>query len=498
MRMAISRRSLFRLLFPSAMLSIMPNFKSLSNPLNNLNIETNLPHLSEVDQKQGNALSNFFGAKGDGSSDDSAAFAKLELTSKNAIIDLEGKSYAVNNPFSGNFYNNGFYIIAGIKHPVSVEIAKLNKIKLCAIFNTGDPKIPGEKPIFEGSAGVFQSACIVCINGIMKLYVTNRSSTKNNSEPSYGNFLKGETYRIIEYNFSESGSEIKPVSFSQPLNTLGHATMLNYRIEDDVLYFYSSSSNLSIKDKTAGGKGFTKIRWKGVATSNKDVTNYNLFNNSISGLQKYKELNKANVCVSGDGSFLCVVADNDKQSYTILIYKLDNLLKSVEKNSNMPLTEFNIPKNKNCVFQGVTLNNNTIFILYDNLEDSAKLECYDYFGKCVGEINNLDLFKMGIDENVFSYSVPVTVEYESVFLYAGDLYIGLREIWNEVKDVVIYNGKYYAPRKKTKGNSPDNKKYWWEINKFIDAVAYSEEKNYKADGVRIRNLKKIFRLSSIY
>ncbi|WP_250220204.1 phage head-binding domain-containing protein, partial [Escherichia coli] len=49
----------------------------------------------------------YFGAKGDGISDDTEAFVALEIDIKNRVIDLSGRAFFVTKSFIGNSYING-------------------------------------------------------------------------------------------------------------------------------------------------------------------------------------------------------------------------------------------------------------------------------------------------------------------------------------------------------------------------------------------------------
>ncbi|MCV5597863.1 phage tailspike protein, partial [Escherichia coli] len=52
----------------------------------------------------------YFGAKGDGISDDTEAFTLMEASVTDRVIDLGGRSYVVTRPFYENEYINGSFI----------------------------------------------------------------------------------------------------------------------------------------------------------------------------------------------------------------------------------------------------------------------------------------------------------------------------------------------------------------------------------------------------
>ncbi|RJT47255.1 hypothetical protein D6C13_02510, partial [Rahnella woolbedingensis] len=70
----------------------------------------------------------YYGAKGDGLTDDTSAFTLLESETENRIIDLSGKNYAVDFLPSKNKYVNGIFQINGVKAPPNGELFKSNQL----------------------------------------------------------------------------------------------------------------------------------------------------------------------------------------------------------------------------------------------------------------------------------------------------------------------------------------------------------------------------------
>jgi len=440
----------------------------------------------------------YFGAKGDGITDDTAAFTLMEASVTDRVIDLGGRSYVVKKPFYKNEYINGTLVIDGSKHPVEFSVSSLKLKKYCGSFFTGDPNISGQTAIFPGAEGTFQGICAVTTPNGVKLYVTQRSAVADASEPSYGNFLKGETYRIVEYSLNEDGSEMLATAFSQPLNTIGHASMLSARMEGNQLYFYSGAPNQSATDNTLGGKGFTRIRWDGSATANSDVTYYELFDQPSVANGIYKNLSKGSVVLSADGATLAIVADDDLQDgYTALLYNLDALLAAGTPKNVTPLAEFNFPMFRGYTLQGVTLTADSLIIYYDAPDNSVALREFDFNGNERALVDNIQLIKSLYTESQYKSEVAITIEAEGSFTIAGDLYVGVREIWNAVGTVVSYNGKFYSPRAATTGNSPASSAYWWEVNDNGAATPYSATTAYTVTGVRTKNKKHIFKIGSL-
>lgn len=64
-----------------------------------------------------NLVPQYYGAQGDGVTNDDAAFASLQATLKGCLIDLGGKAYAVSSVPTGNTYINGRFIVSGFNVP---------------------------------------------------------------------------------------------------------------------------------------------------------------------------------------------------------------------------------------------------------------------------------------------------------------------------------------------------------------------------------------------
>jgi len=67
-----------------------------------------------------------FGAVGDGATDDSAAFTALEVEHSGRIIDLNGKTYAVDAYPTGNTYVNGSFVIGGTTYDAAQSKAVIS------------------------------------------------------------------------------------------------------------------------------------------------------------------------------------------------------------------------------------------------------------------------------------------------------------------------------------------------------------------------------------
>lgn len=437
-----------------------------------------------------------FGAIGDGVTDDTLAFSKLEEVHSGKEVNLGGKTFKVTKWFEGNVYKNGFFRVGSVVHQASLDASSLKNKVFCNKFYTGDSSI-GQAPIFDGADGTFQAFCVVPYGEGKRLYVTQRSAVLDPSEPSYGNFLKGETYRIVEYEFKEDGSTLQPISFSQPLNLLGHASMLGFRFEGSQLYLYSGAPNESTTNRDLGGKGFSRVRWNGSDTSNTHVNIYTMFDQPSTPNGVYKDLCRSSVSVSQDGKYIMLVADDTTTGgYVVLIYELDAILSSSNPKTTRPVSEFSFPSLFNHTLQGVTLSRSSVVIGWQNHNKSFTLQTFDWNGNENSKITSIDLFR-DLYGDYARNNAARTIEPECCFITGGDVYVGSRAIWSQANPIVSYGGRYYTPLKTVTGVSPEDASAWWEVYTSAGAVAYDAGTEYTPLGARTLNDKYIYRLTGI-
>lgn len=90
-----------------------------------------------------------FGAVGNGVTDDTQAFSKIEAENSNKIVDLLGKTYVVSKKFSKNIYQNGFFRIGDKVYDAPYEITRVGNSNVFAGKQAGE----SNDFYFEASGG---------------------------------------------------------------------------------------------------------------------------------------------------------------------------------------------------------------------------------------------------------------------------------------------------------------------------------------------------------
>ncbi|HCU4445976.1 TPA: tail fiber domain-containing protein [Escherichia coli] len=120
----------------------------------------------------------YFGAKGDGISDDTEAFVALEMDIKNRVIDLSGRAFFVTKSFIENSYINGSFIRDGSKR-IAIGDLKLRDKREPLIFS-GMPKVYNTRHTLrrtEGAGGLYAVIQGCCYDEINDKIFTLSSTT---------------------------------------------------------------------------------------------------------------------------------------------------------------------------------------------------------------------------------------------------------------------------------------------------------------------------------
>lgn len=441
-----------------------------------------------------------FGAKGDGVTNDSQPFIQLESEHQGLNIDLQGKTYVVNDWYLKNNYINGKFSIFGNLYSSEMDIYSIAKKSLAMNFYTGDAGIPNMPPIFGGSKNTFQSFCIVPMDDGLHFFV-NQRAYNDGSYTDYGNFLSGETYRIVEYLFKEDGSTQQPISFSEPIRYMGHASDLGYRFENGELFFYSGAPNESTTNTLLGGKGFSRIRWRGSDTSNSDVQVYELFDQPSVRDGNYPDMCKCAVAVNHDGKIL--LTGNTKVNTKTLIYDLDEILNSSDIKAVKPLYDLEMV-NQGRTFQGIAYHGDLLYTVYDDIAQTGTVIIYDMSATEVRNIQNIELAKYYNSYSKYrggEGTILHMFEMEGIYVFGNALYVGHREYWHKIETVVSYKGNLYAPRVEVipVGTLPTSTDHFLQVDPVagITPTEFNASTTYTYSATRVDMHKRITKLDSL-
>ena len=165
---------------------------------------------SLADRFADNANPLNFGAKGDGTTNDTNAFTALENAVSGRMVDLLGRSYRVSTSPTGNTYYNGHFVVAGTTlDPVSVNIQD------SMIINAGGkPNVSfypsGKNKIYQASNGTNQMAMARFSddeNGNSLVFFKSRGGNINTSKSAVaGDLIAQVNFLVDTGNVNYSGT----------------------------------------------------------------------------------------------------------------------------------------------------------------------------------------------------------------------------------------------------------------------------------------------------
>ena len=191
-----------------------------------------------------------FGAVGDGTTNDTAAFTALENVYTGQMVDLLGKRYRVSTSPTRNSYYNGHFVVSGTDlDPVGVNISD------GLIINAGGKPNPSLYP--SGKSKIYQAN-----NG------ANQMAMARFSNDTAGNslvFLKSRGGNINTSRSAVAGDLISQINFLVDNGNVNYSGSLQGAIAAQIECAVSSSSTL-----TSSGSANTAVRGVIRLTCNED------------------------------------------------------------------------------------------------------------------------------------------------------------------------------------------------------------------------------------
>ena len=405
-----------------------------------------------------------FGAKGDGTTDDLAAF--LAAAAAGVWYVPQGVYYlsstqAIN---IAAFYGQGQVLHLGKRFALTLPAADnglpLANRELCTLQLGYIGDNAPFAPIFTGAERTPQGIAICETPAGTRIFLMQRTGT--------GSSIADEETRIVEMTYREDGGNAELISYSQTL-LIGHQT-IDAIYEDGKVWIYSSAHPTLGQVQTANvGKGYCKFEWKGHDTSQSDVISYQLFGdtNSQHPLAAYRN---ASICVSEDGKYVCL-AGGDRKEQIIddapspnddvnIFFAFDR--KAVESATNpltvQPTIRVQMKSNPQVwthYNQGFRFDGKNIYIVrgYFAPLHHAVMQVF----AIDGSLRNRTLLPlgrgkygwgelMGTDAFGSLTSTPVSFEPEGLAIYKNQVVILATDFWRNNSQVVSFAGKNYATR----------------------------------------------------
>lgn len=333
-----------------------------------------------------------FGAVGNGSTDDTAAFTALEAAASGQDIDLGGKTYVVNARPSANNYHNGSFRVGGVTQKAVYDFYKfggtasetVNVRRDFAESSRGGGALLAADWVRSGDAAgaVVQSAVWDDVNRY--LYTLHATT----ADLGVVNRFSGMKLGAAVVNTS--------TAYTAASQYIGHQGLGIQYMGGSVKLWASMAYDAAGAPVTA--KGTKAIRFTPPSSNGQNIDStvevFNLFPESENRNQA------TTVCTSYSGRYLIAKLNEDGNKFWIRVFRLADLTTAGDY-SNKFIHEFHIDLTRDAstglerALQGMACDDRHIYFLAASYGYSEKHSLYvsDMFGNVVDEFRDVSVGK---------------------------------------------------------------------------------------------------------
>lgn len=304
----------------------------------------------------------FFGAVGDGKTDDTGAFTALENAISHSTVDLEGKTYKTTKDFSKNHYVNGI-ITTGRNQ----DYSKGKVLTAQSLLGNGGSSLIGMvKTVPDQRSG---RAARSILQGAAQDPRTGEFWTiQPYSDVSDGAGGTVEASVLVKYAPELWGTdkEVEPVLTSKPSADIGHQTCA-VQYKDGNRYLWVTGGNLKKNKRQLYAVRLQVDDKTGEIT---DTTYFQLYADGV-----FNGDGNNCVSVSPDGQWLaCTSKYTDSNIWVCRVWRMNDLIKG--NNTDTWSYEFPI-RSHNLPVQAIALDGNFVYVLHGG--DATKNSVYSVF-----------------------------------------------------------------------------------------------------------------------
>lgn len=351
--------------------------------------------------------------------------------------------------------------------------------------------------IYPSAGNATQGIAWLLHNGVEKLYITQRVSGA-----SWGT---DEMVRISEWRWVGNGAGMVVVAYTEPLS-LGHGSDLSVLLENGEIYLYTTAGNAgSFEGGTSlGGKGFSKVKWRGAQTSQADVQRFEVFGNSGDGTRLYWP-QRSSVCVTNDGKHVILVAtSNEGTGRFFFLYDRAEVESAGTDARHVapvsgPVPFERAPGEFGSTLQGMSSDGKHLYTVWGAGAPRAArtIQIYDMAGRLRRSLPYAGPAALYTEEQLMGATakgIPVSFEPEGICLRGDELLTLAIDAWKVPGDVVPSDGFNWASinTTPTAGKAPTTRANW-VVTKLPANKAYASTTLFAA-GAYLRRDKRIMRI----
>lgn len=366
----------------------------------------------------------------------------------------------------GNYFSVGGIVGDGV----------MGERKLCTLqFGDGI----NSPVIYPNAQNALQGVACVRHNGIDKVFISQQVSGGGFGDPA-------TLTRLTEFHYADDGSTLIPVGFTDPL-PLSHGSDLSAFVEGGQLYLFTTAPAES--SASNGGKGYTKVRWNGTATSVGDLSNYYLVGEpgDSNPINQYQS---GTVAVSMDGKLLVGIFTG---FYGTGRFMMVWDRKAVESSANPRLVRplfgpTPIQRSKGSggsTMQGLACDGRNVYTMW-GVSAPGAARTIQVYGLDASLIRS---FPVTLAAHIYtdselrggsSLGIPVSFEPEGLSIMGDELVCGAVDAWKSVGQIVSYKGFNFAytATSPAAGVLPTNQANWLKVPLAANAGEYDPNVTY--------------------
>lgn len=319
------------------------------------------------------------------------------------------------------------------------------------------------------------------------------------SGPTWG---EHEHLRIVKCAYAEDGKEREVIEFTN-LIRCSHAHLSTFR-ENGQLYIYQSTQapiGSGSNTTTAAGKGWSKLPWKGTATSENDIVNYNVWGAPGSG-HRYEHYGKGCTQISQDGRYMVIIGINysgGAGGRSLFVYDRREVESAANPLDCEPVFASHALRSMDndslISYQGETCDGKYVYICWGSgdLFSRRGVSVYNLDGSKVKDIvtdgpagrYTADQIRNGHPQLGWFLSC----EPEGIVLRGNEIHVTYVDYWRATSQVVSYLGQSFVNTGSTNtGRVPTTSQTFWRPTDVPATDGeWDSEKTYKATQITRRS-----------
>jgi hypothetical protein len=266
------------------------------------------------------------------------------------------------------------------------------------------------------------------------------------------NYTTTEANRIIEYNATDNGGPVSNNFFTEKLY-IGHQGLCAFN--DNGLKFITGLQTLAgYSGSSNSDKGYSIVNWRGAATTQADVTKYQLFG-ATDSTHPFRTYYGATPTITPDGKYVVIIAQSTEESvgYYLFVYERAKVEAAANSLDVMPDVFALLPPittDRGYYSQGVATDGIYVYTYNGGVNPLTQhtVRKFDFSGRLINEIR-IDSIRgyYGYD-NLYdghpTLGCPRSMEPEGLVIRDGELLLLCVDNWRNFGDIVNYDTRQFA------------------------------------------------------